>query len=119
MNREQIRALFARFEEVRYLHVGVECWSARELQDIPGYARWENFREAIERARKACVASGGMLLDHFRDVTEMVGLGSGAERQLGDVALTRYACYLEAQSGDPSKPEIAFAQTYFAVQTRR
>jgi DNA-damage-inducible protein D len=84
-----------------------------------GYARWENFKVALERARKACEGSGAKVRDHFRDVTKMVGLGSGAERPVEDLALTRYACYLIAQNGDPSKPEIAFAQTYFAVQTRK
>jgi DNA-damage-inducible protein D len=119
MDKEQIDALFTRFEEACYIHEGVECWSARELQDILGYARWENFKVAMERARKACESSGGAVLDHFRDVTKMVELGSGSERSVEDVALTRYACYLIAQNGDPRKPEIAFAQTYFAVQTRK
>jgi DNA-damage-inducible protein D len=97
----------------------VECWSARELQPILGYARWENFKVALERAQKACEGSGAAVLDHFRDVTKMVGLGSGSQRAVVDVALTRYACYLIAQNGDPGKPEIAFAQTYFAVQNRK
>lgn len=119
MNKERINALFIQFEEACYLHEGVEHWSARELQGILGYARWENFRVALERARKACEASGSKVLDHFRDVTKMVVLGSGSERAVEDVALTRYACYLIAQNGDPAKPEIAFAQTYFAVQTRK
>ncbi len=119
MNKEQITGLFRRFEEACYLHEGVECWSARELQVILGYARWENFRVAVERARKSCDASGYRIPDHFREVTKMVALGSGSERAVEDVALTRYACYLIAQNGDPTKPEIAFAQTYFAVQTRK
>jgi len=119
MNKEQITALFTRFEDARYEHEGVEYWSARELQSILGYVRWENFKVALERARKACEGSGDAVLDHFRDVTKMVGLGSGSERAIADVALTRYACYLIAQNGDPGKPEIAFAQTYFAVQTRK
>ncbi|MFN6114424.1 MAG: BRO family protein, partial [Flavobacteriales bacterium] len=84
-----------------------------------GYARWENFKVAMERARKSCEASGHRTQDHFRDLTKMVALGSGSERAVEDVALTRYACYLIAQNGDPTKPEIAFAQTYFAVQTRK
>ena len=119
MDKEQIDALFAKFEEACYIHEGVECWSARELQGILGYARWENFKVALDRARKACEGSDNKVLDHFREVTKMVPLGSGAERPVEDVALTRYACYLIAQNGDPSKPEIAFAQTYFAVQTRK
>ncbi|MFN6176206.1 MAG: DNA damage-inducible protein D [Flavobacteriales bacterium] len=119
MNRGQINELFRRFEEACYLHAGVECWSARELQAMLGYARWENFKVAMERARKSCEASGHRTQDHFRDLTKMVALGSGSERAVEDVALTRYACYLIAQNGDPTKPEIAFAQTYFAVQTRK
>lgn len=119
MNREQIHALFERFEGARYVHEGLEYWTARELQGILGYVRWENFRVAMERARKACEGSGAEVLDHFRDVTKMVRLGSGSERSIEDVALTRYACYLIAQNGDPGKPEVAFAQTYFAVQTRK
>lgn len=119
MDRERIAALFNRFEDACYIHEGVEYWSARELQEILGYARWENFKVALGRARKACEGSGAGIMDHFRDVTKMVPLGSGSERPVEDVALTRYACYLIAQNGDPNKPEIAFAQTYFAVQTRR
>lgn len=119
MDREQINELFKRFEEACYIHSGVECWSARELQTILGYARWENFKVVLDRARKACEGSGAGVLDHFRDVTKMITLPKGAERPVEDVALTRYACYLIAQNGDPSKPEIAFAQTYFAVQTRK
>ncbi len=119
MKKEQIDALFNRFEEARYIHEGVECWSARELQEIFAYARWENFKVVMERARKACEGSDISVSDHFRDVTKMVRLGSGAERPVEEVALTRYACYLIAQNGDPSKPTIAFAQTYFAVQTRK
>jgi DNA-damage-inducible protein D len=119
MNKEQISQLFMRFEEACYLHGQVDYWSARELQAILGYARWENFKVALDRARKACEGSGVGVLDHFRDVTKMIALPKGAERPIEDVALTRYACYLIAQNGDPSKPEIAFAQTYFAVQSRK
>jgi DNA-damage-inducible protein D len=119
MNRQRIIELFAQFEEARHDHQGIECWRARELQGILGYARWENFKIAVERARKACEGSGAAVSDHFRDITKMVQVGSGAERAVPDVALTRYACYLIAQNGDPSKQEIAFAQTYFAVQTRK
>ncbi len=119
MKKEQITELLQCFEEARYDHQGVECWSARELQSILGYARWENFRLAVDRARKACEGSGAAVMDHFRDITKMVTVGSGASRSVGDMALTRYACYLIAQNGDPAKPEIAFAQTYFAVQTRK
>jgi len=119
MVKEQIDALFVKFEEACYMIDRVESWSARELQGILGYARWENFKVVVERARKACEARGNKVLDHFRDVTKMIGLGSVAERPVEDVALTRYACYLMAQNGDTSKSEIACAQTYFAVQTRK
>ncbi len=84
-----------------------------------GYSKWDNFLNVIEKAKKACENAGGMVSDHFADVGKMVPLGSGSERQIDDMALTRYACYLIAQNGDAAKSEIAFAQTYFAVQTRK
>lgn len=97
----------------------IEVWYARELQVVCGYARWENFATAISRAMESCKSQNINVDDHFRDVTKMVSLGSGSQRQVDDVLLTRYACYLIAQNGDPKKSEIAFAQSYFAVQTRR
>jgi DNA-damage-inducible protein D len=84
-----------------------------------GYARWENFAQVVERAITSCETAGFDPRDHFRDVTKMVDLGSGSQREIADIALTRYACYLIAQNGDPAKDQIAFAQTYFAVQTRK
>ena len=97
----------------------IEVWFARDLQKVLGYARWENFQTAISRAVESCNTQGVNVDDHFREVTKMVKLGSGAEREVKDYMLTRYACYLIAQNGDPKKEEVAFAQSYFAVQTRR
>jgi len=99
---------------------GVEYWLARDLQHLLGYAEWRNFNQtAISRAKTACEVSGHQIQNHFVDVNKMVKIGSGTEREIGDIMLTRLACYLIAQNGDPRKQEIAFAQTYFAIQSRK
>jgi DNA-damage-inducible protein D len=119
MKKEQINELFTKFEEACYLFNDIECWSARELQTILGYTKWENFFKVIEKAKIACETSEIEVLHHFPDIRKMIDLAKGAQREIEDVALTRYSCYLIAQNGDSSKTEIAFAQTYFAVQTRK
>jgi len=119
MKKEQVTELFQRFEAACYVYENVECWSARELQSVLGYAEWRNFLKITEKAKESCRGAGEKISDHFVEINKMVELGSGAHRQIDDLAITRYACYLIAQNGDPSKPEIAFAQTYFAVQTRK
>ena len=119
MKRELLLELFKKFEDDCYNLNGIECWSARDLQEILGYAQWRNFQNAIEKAKESCENAGEETVNHFQEVKRVVDLANGATREVDDIALTRYACYLIAQNGDVSKSEIAFAQTYFAVQTRK
>jgi len=120
MKTEVIYSLTSTFEgHAHKTESGIEFWLARDLQHLLGYAKWENFLNAVSKAKTACVVSGHHAPDHFPDVRKMVDLGSGSQREVDDIMLTRYACYLIAQNGDPKKQEIAFAQTYFAIQTRK
>jgi DNA-damage-inducible protein D len=119
MKKELIAELFEKFEQAAYEYKNVECWSARELQVIFEYTEWRNFIKVIDKAKTACENAGERVLDHFVDINKMIVLAKGAQREIEDIALTRYACYLIAQNADPGKQEVAFAQTYFAVQTRK
>ena len=119
MKSEEIKNLFAQYEAASAEIEGVECWSARELQTLLGYNKWENFEKVIQKAKNACTNAGEEVSDHFPDVRKVIEAGKGAKHDIDDILLTRYACYLVAQNGDSRKAEISFAQNYFAVQTRK
>ena len=119
MERAVVSFLNKKFEDCAFEHEGVECWSARDLQVLLEYTQWRNFEEVIEKAKISCEKAGNKVENHFADVSKMVKIGSQSEREIDNVFLTRYACYLITQNGDPRKEVIAFAQTYFAVQTRK
>ena len=119
MERKQIEIYKIKFDEIIQELDGVEFWYARELQKLLGYEQWRNFELIIHKAQISCESAGINASDHFAEVSKLVPIGSGAERAVKDYMLTRYACYLIAQNGDSKKEEIAFAQTYFAVQTRK
>lgn len=120
MKTELVQSLTTNFEaHARQTDTGIEFWLARDIQYLLGYAKWDNFLNVVSKAKTACEVSGHAVPDHFADVGKTIAMPKGAEKEVPDLMLTRYACYLIAQNGDPKKQEIAFAQTYFAVQTRK
>ena len=119
MKKESITKLHKSFEEVAYQEDGVEYWLARELQSLLDYTEWRNFAQVIEKAKITCETAGQSISHHFVDVNKTIQMPKEASKEIDDIMLTRYACYLIAQNGDPRKEQIAFAQSYFAIQTRK
>jgi len=119
MEKQTITKLNKSFEEYAYEQDGIEYWLARELQELLGYADWRNFLNAVDKAKESCKTTAETVSDHFVDVTKTIPMPKGATKDVPDIMLTRYACYLIAQNGDPKKEQIAFAQSYFALQTRK
>jgi DNA-damage-inducible protein D len=119
MKKELILNLRKTFEEYAYEQNGIEFWFARDLQKLLGYSEWRNFSNAVEKAKTSCKVNKLNASDHFVDINKTIPMPKGASKEIQDIMLTRYACYLIAQNGDPQKPEIAFAQSYFALQTRK
>lgn len=119
MEKETITKLNKTFQEYAYEQDGVKYWLARELQELLGYAEWRNFLNAVDKAKESCKTTGEDVSNHFVDVSKTIPMPKGAEKIIDDIMLTRYACYLIAQNGDPKEEQIAFAQSYFAIQTRK
>lgn len=119
MDKQIVAHLVKTFEDFAHCENGVEFWFARDLQTMLGYVEWRKFEGVIEKAKEGCKNSGNEVVDHFVGAAKMVQIGSDTKREIDDIKLTRYACYLIAQNGDPRKESIAFAQSYFAVQTRK
>ncbi|MDD4823610.1 MAG: DNA damage-inducible protein D [Bacteroidales bacterium] len=119
MEQNSITKLNKQFEEYAYVQDGIEYWFARELQELLGYTDWRNFLNAVNKAKESCETTREAVSDHFVDVNKTIPMPKGANKEVSDIMLTRYACYLIAQNGDPKKEQIAFAQSYFAIQTRK